>query len=494
MDENILEIRNLKKLYPGVVALEDISLNIKRGNIHCLVGENGAGKSTLIKILTGVTKKTEGTILLNGQDYAPNNVNSAKNKGIYALYQELNVIDQLNVEQNLLLGLEETKLGIIHKSAKLQRIIEVLRDIDDSIDARQLVSKLSVAKKQLIEIVRCITSGANIIILDEPTAALSETETKKLFIILNELKQKGITIVYISHRLDEIFMIADYITVLRDGRAITTEHISGINERSDLIKLMLGKDVMEKYVPSGAEAFEKILIVDDINNARLKNISFYLCKGEIIGFYGLLGAGKTELASVLFGKDKYRGYIKYKGKEFKVGNPSNAIKSGIALVPEERRNDGLFTGLNIRDNIHVMNPKKVSKLGFYLNRLIKKASNTYINSLNIATTNDTKTVALLSGGNQQKIVLSKCLFAEPNIMLLDEPTRGIDVGAKQEIYNIIRELAKKGISTIIFSSELSEITQVCDRILILNDGEIKAEIVNGKNIDKNYLLHVATGG
>jgi len=493
MNENVLEIKNLVKDYPGVRAVNNVSFNIKRNTVHCLVGENGAGKSTLIKILTGAIQRTQGIVLLNGEEYCANNPKEAKQKGISTLFQELNVVDQLTVEENLTLGMEDTVLGFLKKTSKVKKIIDVLASLEPTIDPRQLVSTLSVAKKQIVEIAKAVASEADIIIMDEPTAAISESEINRLFDIIRKLRENNVTVIYISHRLDEIFALGDYVTVMRDGCHVETKKVSDVADRSELIKMMIGKTVFEMYTPPETPPSEVILEVKGVTNHKLKDISFNVKKGEIVGFYGLVGAGKTELARVVYGLDPYKGDIFFKNKRLNA-SPSTAIAEGIALVPEERRSQGLFTILTIRGNIPVMNMKKISKNGFINRSKEKKAALDYIQKLSIATNGIEKEVSKLSGGNQQKVVFSKCLFADADLLMLDEPTRGIDVGAKSEIYNIIRQLSKEGKSIMIFSSELPEIINMCDSIYLLYEGEMKASLCNNCEINSEMILHIVTGG
>jgi ribose transport system ATP-binding protein len=489
----VLEIKNLTKDFPGVRAIDDVSFNIERNTVHCLVGENGAGKSTLIKILTGAFTRTSGTILLNGGEYVAHNPKEAKLKGISTLFQELNVVDQLTVEENLTLGMEDTTAGFLRKSKKIKKMIEVLKSIEPSIDPKQKVGRLSVAKKQIVEIAKAVASEANIIIMDEPTAAISEGEIKRLFHIIKALREKNVTVIYISHRLDEIFELGDNITVMRDGKHIETKAVSEVKDRAELIRLMIGKTVIESYIPKETHSQEKLLEVKNISNDKLRDISFDVKKGEIVGFYGLVGAGKTELARAIYGADRYTGEILLEGKRLEK-SPSRTIKAGIALVPEERRSQGVFTILTIRSNIPVMNMKKISAGGFVNNAKEKKVAAEYIKKLNIVTSSCEKETSKLSGGNQQKVVFSKCLFADAGLLILDEPTRGIDVGAKGEIYSIIRSLSKEGKSIMMFSSELPEIMNNCDRIFLLYDGKLKTEMENSPELNSEKIIHIVTGG
>ncbi|GAB4430999.1 MAG: sugar ABC transporter ATP-binding protein [Anaerolineae bacterium] len=493
LTENVLEIRDLVKDFPGVRAVNNVSFDIKRNTVHCLVGENGAGKSTLIKILTGAYTRTSGRILLNGEEYSPHNPREARQKGISTLFQELNVVDQLTVAENLTLGMEDTTFGFLRKTDKINKMVSVMNSIEPSIHPRQPVSTLSVAKKQIVEIAKAVATESDIIIMDEPTAAISESEIERLFAIIQRLREQNVTVIYISHRLDEIFEIGDYVTVLRDGRHIDTKPMSEVKDRAELIKMMIGKTVFEQYTPKEDASQDVVLQVRNLSNHKLKDISFDVHAGEIVGFYGLVGAGKTELARAIYGADPYTGQILFKGKKLQAA-PDKAIAAGIALVPEERRSQGLFTILTIRGNVPVMNMEKISRRGFINSSAERNVTVEYIDKLKIATDSTEKEASKLSGGNQQKVVLSKCLFADADLLMLDEPTRGIDVGAKSEIYGIIRQLSKEGKSIMIFSSELPEIMNICDTIYLLFDGSLKAAMQNGADVDSEKIIHIVTGG
>ena len=491
--ENVLEIRDLVKDFPGVRAVNNVSFDIKRNTVHCLVGENGAGKSTLIKILTGAYARTSGKLMLSGEEYDPHSTRDAKQKGISTLFQELNVVDQLTVEENLTLGMEDTTLGFLRKTDKINKMVSVMNSLEPSIKPRQLVSTLSVAKKQIVEIAKAVATESDIIIMDEPTAAISESEIARLFAIIRSLREKNVTVIYISHRLDEIFELGDYVTVMRDGKHIGTKPIAQIQDRSELIKMMIGKAVFEQYTPREGECPDTILQVKHLSNYKLNDLSFDVHAGEIVGFYGLVGAGKTELARAIYGVDEYEGEILFKGKKL-LPAPDKTIAAGIALVPEERRSQGLFTILTIRGNVPVMNMGKISRHSFINTSAERNATLEYIDKLKIATSSTEKEAAKLSGGNQQKVVLSKCLFADADLLMLDEPTRGIDVGAKSEIYSLIRQLSKEGKSIMIFSSELPEIMNLCDSIYLLYDGSLKSTLRNGCDVDSEMIIHIVTGG
>jgi ribose transport system ATP-binding protein len=344
-----------------------------------------------------------------------------------------------------------------------------------------------------VEIAKAVSAESELIIMDEPTAAISESEIQKLFKIVKGLRDKNVTVIYISHRLDEIFELGDFVTVMRDGKHIGTKPVSEIQDRSELIRMMIGKTVFEQYKQRDLACEDSILQVRNLCNHKLNDISFDVHPGEIVGFYGLVGAGKTELARAIYGVDAYEGEILLKGKNLAQAT-DKAIAAGIALVPEERRSQGLFTILTIRGNVPVMNMKKISRRGFIDTARERKITREYIDKLRIATDSMEKEAAKLSGGNQQKVVLSKCLFADADLLMLDEPTRGIDVGAKSEIYAIIRRLSEEGKSIIIFSSELPEVVNICDTIYLLYDGNLKATLRNGCDLDTEKILYTVTGG
>ena len=493
MGEYILEMKNIAKYFAGVKALDDVSFNIVKGSCHCLVGENGAGKSTLIKILTGAHPKTKGSVLYNKKEFNPTGTREAMQAGIGCLFQELNVVEQLRVEENICLGLEETRFGVLRGKSNT-KVFDVLRRIDDTIDPRQYIEELSVAKRQVVEMAKALAMDSNVIIMDEPTASLSEEEVRRLFEIIADLKKQGITILYISHRLEEIMKLADYITVLRDGKHIATRPISEIESRQELIQMMTGKVIVEGYIPNAADTSQTLIEARGISNRKLKKVSFDLHKGEILGFYGLVGSGKTEIARAIYGVDDYEGEVVVKGSLGKSRSARRSLQKGVALVPEERRTQGVCTSLSIASNTPMMNYKSVSEKGILSKMKQGRLAREYMKAIGIACRNENQSVMYLSGGNQQKVVIAKCLNASPQVLLLDEPTRGVDVGAKQEIYAIIRELVKKGCSAIVFSSELPEILGLCDRIGLLYDGELKVILQNTADIDSERIMHIVTGG
>jgi ABC-type sugar transport system ATPase subunit len=494
MANPILEIRGLSKQYPGVRALDGVSFDVRRGTVHCIIGENGAGKSTLIKILTGATPRSDGEIRYNGRSYRPRTVRDAMDAGMGLVYQELNVIDPLTVAENLTLGREASRLGVIQKDPLADRVLGILRGFDDSIDATHRVSELSVVQKQIVEITKAIACGANVLVMDEPTASLSEYEAHKLIHIVRGLRTGGVTVIYISHRLEEVLAIGDAVTVLRDGSVVGTKQISEITDGSELVRMMTGRMVAERYVPSEIDTSRKVLEVQGVSTSKVQDVSFELRRGEILGFYGLVGSGKTEIARAVYRADRItRGTLKTNGRTAAGRTPRAAIAEGIALLPEERRTEGLFETLTIRENVSVTNVKKFSRFGITSRRKEARVASAYLARLSVAARNAEQTVASLSGGNQQKVVVAKCLNSDSNIILMDEPSRGVDVGAKEEMHEIIRELSRQGKSIVVFSSELPEILNLCDRIILMHEGKIQRELANGE-LDAHEIMRIVTGG
>jgi ABC-type sugar transport system ATPase subunit len=489
--ENIIEIRNVGKEFPGVRALKEVSFDIKRNTVHCIVGENGAGKSTLIKILTGAYKKSSGEITLDSNPFVPINVRDAMSSGISVLYQELNVVDELTVEGNLTLGKEKHQFWFPTKTDDLRQAEQILQSFDASIKLNSLVGSLSVAQKQVVEITKALCADCSVLVMDEPTASLSIGETNKLFKTVEQLKQNGVTIIYITHKLSEIFEIGDFVSVFKDGEIVGTQTIEGMTS-TDLVKMMLGKVVAESYIPTKGDRSEKILEVKNLRTHKLQNINFELYKGEILGFYGLVGAGKTEVSEILYGHE-YEGEVRLNGKIVRFKGVRGALKFGLALVPEERREAGIFGLLGIRENIPLMNIKTILEKGLVNRQKENELADRFINLFSIAARDRNHQLALLSGGNQQKVVISKCLNRESDIILMDEPTRGVDVGAKVEIHNIIRDLANQGKSVIIFSSELQEIVNLCDRIVLMYEGAVRETIINGDDISMDHIMEVVAG-
>jgi ABC-type sugar transport system ATPase subunit len=501
--EAILSMRGIDKKYPGVHALDNIAFDINKNAVHCIIGENGSGKSTFIKILTGVVPRTSGTILFNDKPFDPKNVKDAKNHGIVALYQELNVVNDLTVEENLTLGRENHRFGVIRKNDNLERTAAILEELDRTIRLDMKVGELSTAQKQIIEIVKAVSIDCKVLVMDEPTASLSEEETGKIFEVVKKLKASGMTVIYISHKLGEIFEIGDFVTVFRDGEIIATKPVQEIKRECgdeisgaclELVKMMLGRAVTESYVPRANHYSEKLVEVKNLSTYLLKDVSFDLYKGEILGFYGLVGAGKTEVARVLYGIDAYSGEIRIKGKTARLKKVGDALDSGIAMIPEERREDGIFGILSIKNNIPMMKMKSILRNGIISKAKEDNIADDYIKRLSIASRDREQKVAFLSGGNQQKVVISKCLNRESDVLLMDEPTRGIDVGAKLEIHNLTRNLADQGKGVIVFSSELPEILHLCDRIVFMDSGRVSSIVKNGETLDNDQIMKIIAEG
>ena len=489
----ILEMRGIVKQYPGVTALKGVDFAVERGTVHCLVGENGAGKSTLIKILTCVEHMTEGSITLDHKPFTGKTVKDAMNAGISTVYQELNIVEQLTVEENLTLGREKSSFGIIRRD-RSDRCFEVLRSFAPELSPGMRVSSLSFAEKQLLEIVKAVSTDAKIVIMDEPTAALSRQESERLYDVIRKLKAEGITIIYISHVLDDIFTIGDYVTALRDGIIVGTREVARTT-RMELVEMMVGKVVHSHYQDGGRTPDTPLLEVRNLTTPSVRNVSFTLMKGEIVGFYGLRGAGKSETARALYGLDKIlSGELILDGQRVVIKNPGQAMSNGIAMVPEERLTEGLFMKLSVSDNIAVTDYKSTSRCGIVDESQKTRIAEKYISDLNIKVHSARQTAGTLSGGNQQKVVIAKCLNARIQLLMLDEPSRGIDVGAKEEIYSIIRQLAARGVGILVFSSEYDEIAALCDRVVLMAEGGVIAAMRNSElDIRKVHILTMGKG-
>ena len=495
-----LEMHDINKTFPGAKVLNHIEFGIRLGEVRALLGENGAGKSTLIKILGGIYQRDRGTgtIIVNGKEAEINSVDDAKSYGISIIHQEISLADNMTVYDNLFMGKEITKgaCGFIDNQAMICQSQKIMDEIKADIDVRCRIGTLSIAKQQMIEIARALLSNAKIIVMDEPTSSLTSTEIEKLFEQIEKLKQNGIAVVYISHRMDEIFRIADSITVLRDGNLIGTKPASELNEEK-VISMMVGRD-LNTYMRNDVEIHpgEIVLKVRNLTNKKLKHVSFDVKKGEILGFAGLVGAGRTETAKAVFGIDDYsEGKIELNAKEVHFKNPAEAIKAGIAYVPENRKEEGLILDNSIRFNMTLAVLKDFIN-GCYVNKGKEiQIVQEYERKLSIKMKSFGQTMNSLSGGNQQKVVLSKWLATRPKILILDEPTRGIDIGAKIEIYRLIGEMAKHGVTIILISSEMEEIINLCSRIVVMYEGEVKG-ILNEeetKMVTQEGIMRLASG-
>ena len=501
MTEYALEMKNIVKEFPGVRALDGVNIQIRKGEIHALVGENGAGKSTLMKILSGLypVGTYDGEIRLGNSLCRFKNIKESERSGIAIIHQELSLVRELDVMENIFLGNEIHKWGVIRHEKAFMKAREALQRVNLSVSPDQIVRYLGVGEQQLVEIAKALLKEADILILDEPTAALSEQESGKLLGILKSLREKGVTCIYISHRLKEVLSIADRLTVLRDGKTVCTLDNAGITE-ADLIAHMVGRELSHGDDGEERTVGEVILevqdwsVYDEATRRQVSQVSFSLRAGEIMGIAGLVGAGRTELVMSLFGAWGIRtsGRVLLRGKDLSLVNPEDAIRAGISLVSEDRKRFGLVLIQDVKNNISLASLEKISRRGVLdANKEVRYAEQ-YAADLKIKTPSVEQVVMNLSGGNQQKIVLAKWLMTEPAVFILDEPTRGIDVGAKYEICRIINELAKRGVGIIIVSSELAELIGLCDRILVMHEGTVAGE-VNGRGATQEAIMHLATG-
>jgi putative multiple sugar transport system ATP-binding protein len=505
MDSPILEMKNITKEFPGVKALSDVSFRVKKGEIHCLVGENGAGKSTLMKVLSGVYPygSYSGDILFGGEIQKYSGIADSEKAGIAIIYQEMALVPEMTVYENIFLG-HEVKNGFrVDWNETIKRAAEMLLKVRLNVNPEAKVLELGVGKQQLVEIAKALSKDVKLLILDEPTSALNEDDSQNLLNLLRELREHGVTSVLISHKLKEVIEIADSITVLRDGRTIVTlsAEKGEINETA-LIKHMVGREIDNIYpVREHKEVGEVMLEVKNwsaydptLGRKVLKNISFNVRKGEIVGFAGLMGSGRTELALSLFGNPdlyKLEGEMYIKGKRVQFHHPKDAIRSGIAYVTEDRKGDGLILIQDVKQNISLANLRSIATRSVVNNNAEIKVANEYKDSLNIKTPTVEQTVLNLSGGNQQKVSVAKWLFVQPDILILDEPTRGIDVGAKFEIYTIMNRLVKQGLSIIMISSELPEVLGMSDRVYIVSSGRISGELPI-EEATQEKIMHLAT--
>jgi ribose transport system ATP-binding protein len=488
----ILEIKGITKHFPGVTALNHIDLDIYQGEVHVLVGENGAGKSSLIKVLSGIYQPDEGEILYSGVKYAPLEPRDAIKAGIRVVYQELNLLPYLSIAENIFFEKLPSKAGLVDFNKLNRDTQKMLDEIGLKVSPRTTVDLLGIAQKQLVEIAKALSEESKILILDEPTATLTSKEITLLFEIIKQLKQKGVTIIYISHRLQETFEIGDRITVLRNGLKVDTRSISGVTI-PEIVKMMVGREMASEYpyqeqVKVGVEA----LRVENLAYKGNKNsVSFSVNQGELLGVAGLVGSGRTETMRALFGADpKTSGKVFLDGKELIIHNPKDAVDSGICLLTEDRKGQGLVLDMSCIVNISLTNLHAVSRSGLMQFDKEEVASAKYIEELDIKTSSGQKWVRFLSGGNQQKVVLAKWLFRDARVLIFDEPTRGIDVGAKYEIYQLLWKLAEQGKVIIVVSSDIPELMGICHRIMVFSNGKIAGEVMRSE-FDQEKILSLA---
>lgn len=498
----LLKVQDICKSFPGVKALSDVSIEYETGEVHAMLGENGAGKTTLMRVICGIYQADSGQMFFEGEEVKFHNAKQSQEKGIAMIHQELNMPVNLSIAEYMFLGcLPVNKLGMVDRKFAEKKSKELLETVEVSRDPSTKIYELTVAEQQLVEIARALSFDSKLLIMDEPTSALNQQETENLFRIIRSLKKKDVTIIYISHKLDEIFRITDRITVMRDGCVIVTGKPTADCTHEMIVKLMTGKELNDNYFAKdearvAAHTDENtIMSVREITSKdrNLRSVSFDLYEGEVLGIAGLLGAGRTELFKTIFGAvPKTGGEVLLNGKPVVIRNTSDAVNAGIMLVPEDRKTEGLILQMSIRDNIVVPSLSSISRYGLVDKKKGREISRTFVEKLRVKCTGDDAVVGNLSGGNQQKVVFAKWLAANPKVLMLDDPTRGIDVGSKHEIYGLVRELANQGIGVIFVSSEMPELVGVCDRVLVMRDGEIVCE-AKGEEINENHLMLYATG-
>ncbi|HVP37368.1 MAG TPA: sugar ABC transporter ATP-binding protein [Terriglobales bacterium] len=490
----LLQMKGIYKRYPGVVALSDVNFELNAGEVHCLLGENGAGKSTLMKILSGAIKKDSGSILIQDQEVEFNSPADAQEYGISMIYQEFKLVPEISVAENILLGNEPTRGNSplvdykkMHKDAR-----EILTQLGEEIPTSAKVSSLSMAQRQMVEIARALSRQVKILAMDEPSASLSQNELERLFAVIRKLKTEGVGIIYISHRLEEVFQIGDQLTVLRDGRFVHSCPVHEADRRS-LIRWMVGRELEQEFPKIEPERGEEILRIENLSSGILKDIYLSVYRGEILGLAGLVGAGRSELARIIFGADpKEKGEIFLEGEKISINSPREAIDLGIGLLTEDRNKYGLIMQMNVRENISLSNLRQVAGR-FFINRNEENSiAENFRQALRIRTPSIDQKVEALSGGNRQKVVLARWLFTKSKLLIFDEPTAGIDVGVKLEIYNLINKLAQEGIGVIVISSDLPELLGICHRVAVMWEGRITG-ILSGKETTQESVMTLATG-
>jgi ribose transport system ATP-binding protein len=491
---NALEVKGISKTYPGVRALDRIEFSCSRGSVHALVGENGAGKSTLIKILSGATAPDEGELVFDGKPYAPNSPSEAVTAGVSTIYQEFNLIPGLSVAENIFLGRERIARGLLDSASMRREAQALLARIGAPIDVRRRVGTLSVAEQQLVEIAKALAVSARVLIMDEPSATLSDHEMTLLYKIVRNLSRDGVTILYVSHRMDEIFDLCDTCTIMKDGRSVCTSKVADL-DRASLIRLMVGREVDTRFPDrrdSGDDANTAIVL--DVKALRLaervKDVTFNVRAGEIVGLAGLVGAGRTEVARAIFGLDDIAsGEITLGGRAHRPKTPAEAIQAGVALVPEDRKAQGLVLGLSIRENAMLPTLTSICRLGFINRRREQVRVASVCQQLAVSASSAEVPVGTLSGGNQQKVVFGKWIAHDYTLLILDEPTRGVDVGAKVEFYRLIDEIARSGKAVLLISSEMPELIGMADRIIALRDGVVTGE-ASAHGATEESVLHM----
>ena len=490
-----IEMRGIDKSFGSNQVLKQAGFTLESGEVHALMGENGAGKSTLMKILTGVYTKDAGTVLVDGKEVNYKNPQEAEKAGIVFIYQELNVMFDLTVEENLFMGKEiHGKFGICDKKAMQKKAQEALNILGVNISPKTVMAELSVGQQQMVEICKALMADAKVIIMDEPTAALTQSETVALFKVIESLRKKGVSMVYISHRMEEIFELCDRITVLRDGSYIGVKNIPETN-MNEIVKMMIGREIGERYPSRNVKIGKEVLKVKELTRkGTFHDVNFSVRAGEVLGVSGLMGAGRTEIMQAIFGNLSYEsGTIEIDGKEVKISNPRQAMEHGIGFITEDRKTEGLMLDKSIRENISLCNLRRISKSSVISREAEKNMVAEAIKDLHIKCFGSYHECNNLSGGNQQKVVLAKWILTNPKILILDEPTRGVDIGAKKEIYSIINKLAAQGVAIIMVSSELPEVLGMSDNIMVGREGEVRG-IISYEEANQERVMTLATGG
>lgn len=489
---NLLEMRKITKTFPGVKALDEVDFSLERGTVHALMGENGAGKSTLMKCLFGIYTPDSGEIYIDGEKVSYKDPKDALDSGVAMVHQELNQVSMRSVAENIMLGRFPSKYGIVDAKKMNQETQDLFDRLGLNFDPKKIIGKYSVAERQLIEIAKAVSYNAKILVLDEPTSSLTESEVDKLFEIINKLRDQGVGIIYISHKMEEILSISDYVTVMRDGKFIDMKPASELS-KDEIIRLMVGRKIDATSLKTDEYIQDEVLLEVKNLSGKYKptvtDISFTLQKGEILGVAGLVGSRRTELVETIFGlRQKESGQIFLHGKEVDNKDPMAAIKNGFALVTEERRATGIFPYAAIRLNATIANIKKYAKHSVVSDKALKEDTDRVIDSMEVKTPSQNTKIMDLSGGNQQKVIIGRWLLTDPEVLLLDEPTRGIDVGAKYEIYKLIGDLAKEGKSVIFISSEMAELQMVCNRIMVMSNGRLAGIEKNDENLTQEKIM------
>jgi ribose transport system ATP-binding protein len=499
-NRTILQARSICKDFPGVRALDNVNLDVYCGCVNAIVGENGAGKSTLMKILSGIYTEYEGRIVLNGEETSFRSAKDAQEKGIAIIHQELNLVPGLSVAENVFLGNEFTgRFGLLDYKKMQAETSRLLKKLAMDIDPAKPVSELRIGQQQVVEIAKALSCSARILIMDEPTSAVSDHEVEVLFDLVRSLTDQGVSIIYITHKLEELFQLGGFVTVLRDGKQIGSDSLAHLDQR-DIVRMMVGRDIRDVSVKTEPKIGGELLRVEHISlphpsrpgDYSVHDISFSLKKGEVLGFYGLMGAGRTELFETVFGlhPDSSSGKMFLEGEELRITSPKDAVGAGIGFITENRKDEGLVSLMSVAGSISLASIHRIERFGFLSSRLERSMAEQYIRRLAIKTSSEHQAVETLSGGNQQKVVIAKWLATDPKILFLDEPTRGIDVNARNEIYLLIRELASSGLGIAVVSSELPEVMAVSDRIIVLSEGEYAGEFTKQQATEEK-LVHAA---